>query len=54
MSSPSESPALSDVEKAAIAAAWAGGIRAGTTRDQALAADLVLPYSLGAVLPFHR
>jgi hypothetical protein len=35
---------LSDTEKAAIAAARAGGIRAGTTRDQALALDLVRSY----------
>jgi hypothetical protein len=32
------------IETAAIAAARAGGIRAGTTRDQALALDLVRPY----------
>ncbi len=41
MSSPSSTSTLSDVEKAAIAAARDGGIRAGTTREQALAADLV-------------
>jgi len=49
MSSPSSTETLSDVEKAAIAAARDGGIRAGTTRDQALAADLVLPYGGGGL-----
>ena len=34
---------LSTVEKDAIAAARAGGMRAGWTRAQALAAGLVLP-----------
>lgn len=51
MSSPSSSSSLSQPEKAAIAAARDGGIRAGTTRDQALAADLVLPYAFGASPP---
>ena len=52
MSSPSGAETLSEPEKAAIAAARAGGIRAGTTRDQALAADLVPPYTGGgASLP---
>lgn len=39
---------LTDVEKNAIAAARAGGIRNGWTRNQALAAGLVLPFT-GAV-----
>ena len=49
MSPSGQSPVLSDVEKTAIAAAHAGGIRAGTTRDQALAAGLVLPYIGGGL-----
>ena len=36
---------LSDPERNAIIAARAGGLRAGTTRNQALALGLVLPYS---------
>lgn len=40
---------MSPAEKAAIGAGHAGGIRAGTTRDQALASGLVLPYAIGAV-----
>jgi hypothetical protein len=47
MSTPASSDTLSDPERAAIAAARAGGIRGGTTRDEALAAGLVLPYSGG-------
>jgi hypothetical protein len=47
MSTPSGTDKFSDPERAAIAAAWAGGIRGGTTRDEALAAGLVLPYSGG-------
>ena len=54
MSSPSSSisSTLSQPEKAAIAAARDGGIRAGTTRDEALAGDLVLPYTDGGA-SFH-
>ena len=48
-------PGLSETEKNAIAAARAGGVRAGTTRDQALAYDLVRPYSQmnGSTAPRH-
>lgn len=47
MSSPALTGTLSDPEKAAIAAARAGGIRSGTTRGEAIAAGLVLPYDRG-------
>jgi hypothetical protein len=49
-------PNFTETEKTAIAAARAGGIRAGTTRDEALARDLVLPYFGGgaSVLPARR
>ena len=47
MTTPASTDTFSDPERAAIAAAWAGGIRGGTTRDEALAAGLVLPYSGG-------
>jgi hypothetical protein len=47
MSSPSGADELSQPERAAIAAVHASGLRAGATREQALASDLVLPYSGG-------
>lgn len=40
---------MTDAEKLAITVARAGGLRPGMTRNQALAADLVLPYT-GAVV----
>jgi hypothetical protein len=40
----SSEPTFSEIEKAAIQAALDGGIRAGTTRADALAAGVVLPY----------
>jgi hypothetical protein len=45
MSTPHGAEALSQPERAAIAAVRASGLRAGATREQALGADLVLPYS---------
>ena len=44
MSQPARSPTLSEVERAAIAAAFRGGLHPGITRDEALARGLVLPY----------
>lgn len=42
---------LTDAEKAALAAARAGGMRNNWTRAQALAANLVLPYTGGVIAP---
>ena len=42
---------LTDAEKAILSAARAGGMRNGWTRAQALAQDLVLPYTGGVIAP---
>lgn len=44
---------MTEAEKAVLAAARAGGMRANWTRAQALAAGLVLPYTGGVVAPPH-
>jgi hypothetical protein len=44
MGGPNDAETFSEIEKAAIQAALDGGIRAGSTRADALAAGLVLPY----------